>query len=233
MKTPILSDMQYPHHRDKNGPIPLPFMIGKFDSIITQLKWRLFDFCRIHQIVCKEINEINVKLNSIPAEKMAYDSDETFEDLQKIRLRQAVMDQDIENARVSSFVDHMTVVGLWAISEQFMAKIYRRLVSEQEGLREEDVKTPYRWDEFKKEFEVRGIILESCDNYVNANECRALNNSIKHDPTVGSTLISFSYFTPYANQQLEKVPLEMQRYLNGVSDFLGSLAEKSHEILNA
>lgn len=232
MKTPIFSDMQYPYCLDKNGPIPLPVMVGKFDSIISQLKWRLFDFCRIHHIVYKEINEINKQLDAIPLEEMIYGDVETIEDLKKVRLRQAVMDQDIENARVSTFVDHLTVIGLWAISEQFMAKIFRRLVSEKDSVKEDAVKAPYRWDDFKKEFKKYGINLELCDNYLNANECRVLNNSIKHDPTVEGMLVSFDYFIPYMNHQLEFVPLEMQRYLNGVSDFLGSLAEKSHQILS-
>ena len=45
----------------------------------------------------------------------------------------------------------------------------------------------------------------------------------KHDTLVSNRLMSLNYFSTYAGQNLISVPLEMQRYLNGVSDFLGSL----------
>jgi hypothetical protein len=35
----------------------------------------------------------------------------------------------------------------------------------------------------------------------------------------------------FKGQELEKVPLEMHQYVNGVSDFLGSLIEKANEKL--
>lgn len=55
MKEPMYSGMQYPHHRDQNGPIPLPPFVDEFDEIVSQLRWRLFDFCRIHHIVYAEM----------------------------------------------------------------------------------------------------------------------------------------------------------------------------------
>jgi hypothetical protein len=58
-----------------------------------------------------------------------------------------------------------------------------------------------------------------------------LNNAIKHDPTIGGRLLAFPYFQSFAGQQLEEVPLELQRYVNGVSDFLGSLIERGNALV--
>jgi hypothetical protein len=157
---------------------------------------------------------------------------ESFGAYQKSRLLDAVIAQDIENNRVISFVDHMTVVGLWAIAEQFLGSVYRGFKGFTDRCKPEDVSAPYRWDNFLTEYSAIGIDLTKCENFENANECRILNNSIKHDPTVGSRLISFAYFLPYQDKTLEDVPLDMQRYLNGVSDFLGSLIETANQSLS-
>ncbi|MDV6345101.1 hypothetical protein [Nitrosomonas sp. Is37] len=233
MREPIYSDMQYPHYRDSNGPIPLAPFADQYIDIVTQLRWRFFDFCRIHHIIYFEIDRINKILNEIPKEYMVNSGEESLEDLARIRLRQSVLDKDIENKRIHSFTDQMMVVGLWAISEQFMAKIYRRHASRTSGVLEKDVKPPYRWSDFKKYFNECGINLELCENYTNADECRELNNSIKHDPIVGDSLIKYQFFKTLIGQDLENMELDMQRYLNGVSDFLGSLIEHSQKIIRA
>ncbi len=141
------------------------------------------------------------------------------------------MDKDIENKRVVNFVDHMTVVGLWAIAEQFLGKVFRGYKSRIDNSPPESVQHPYRWDSFVNIFATIGIDLSACDKLKNADECRVLNNAIKHDPTVGNRLMSFHYFVQYQGKRLEEIPLEMQRYLNGVSDFLGSLIEYADQQL--
>ncbi|WP_044410716.1 hypothetical protein [Thiomicrospira microaerophila] len=233
MKEPMYSDMQYPYHRDQNGPTPLPPFVDEFDDIVSQLRWRLFDFCRIHHIVYAEMERWDQKLDQIPKEAMDYQSDQTMEDIKKIRLRQAVVDKDIENKRIASFSDQIMVVGLWAICEQFVSKTYRRAVSMMNNCEESSISVPYRWDQIKLRFSDIGIDIEGCENYQNADECRALNNAIKHDPLVSDKLAAYGYFESYEGKVLDSVPLEMQRYLNGISDFLGSLIERSNQATKA
>jgi len=199
---------------------------GPLNGIQQELHWRLFDFCRIHQIVYKEIALIDAKLDSLDVENLKFTGDiESFEEYQKFKLIGAVRDKDIENNRVLNFTDHITVVGLWAIAEQFLGKVFRGYKAVIDNCQPESVQHPYRWDAIVNVFTSIGIDLSACENFQNANECRILNNAIKHDPIVGNRLISFPYFAPYQGKRLEDTPLEMQRYLNGVSDFLGSLIE--------
>lgn len=137
----------------------------------------------------------------------------------------------MEIKRVTSFVDHITVVGLWAIAEQFLGKIFREIRGYLDGVNPATVNAPYKWDDFIRDFSTLSIDLTSCENFNNANECRVLNNAVKHDPIVSGRLLSFSYFSGFNGDELMSVPLEMQRYLNGVSDFLGSLIEKGNILL--
>lgn len=235
MKKPIYSALQYPHYLDDGGPIVFGGeLTGPLANIHSELEWRLFDFCRIHQIVYKEILTIDCKLSEIPEEIVKIPSNvdiDSMEDLVKLRIREAVYAQDMENARVTSFVDHMIVVGLWAIAEQFMGKTYRGYIGIRDSVPSEQVQSPYRWDDFRQRFNAIGIDLGKLENFDNANECRAVNNAIKHDPIVGARLTSFQYFSNFTGKKLDVVPLEMQRYFNGVSDFLGSLIEKCDELL--
>lgn len=82
-----------------------------------------------------------------------------------------------------------------------------------------------------REFSTLSIDLTACENFDNANECRVLNNALKHNPVVSERLMSFNYFSALGGTDLMSVPLEMQRYMNGISDLLGSLIEKGNALL--
>jgi hypothetical protein len=217
----------HPIDKDK-GPILFGSNLGGIlGHLQSELDWRLFDFCRIHQIVYKEILNIERRLDEIEINLLNSDINDE-ENINKIRKLDYIIGKESENERVTSFVDHMTVVGLWAIAEQFLGKVYIAFVSRKNGISETSIASPSRWDDFKREFNNLRVDLTTCENFQNADECRVLNNSIKHDPTVSSKLLRFPYFIPFSGMKIEVVPLEMQRYLNGVSDFLGSLIEKGN-----
>lgn len=228
-KKPIYHWMQAPISERENVPIPFSSNFnGKFGKLQGELDWRLNDFCRIHQIVYKEINIIEKKLDQIELKSFTDNIDDP-ENILTARKLDYVHGKNMENDRVVSFVDHMTVVGLWSIGEQFLVKIFKAYISEKNSVPLESVRAPYRWDDFVREYLNAGIDLNICEKYNDANECRVLNNAIKHDSIVTNRLTSFPYFTPFVHKELEKIPLEMQRYINGVSDFLGSLIENANK----
>ncbi len=227
----IFTSMQASPLEREAGPIPFIFNIsGAIGHIQGELDWRLFDFCRIHQITYQEINIIENELDKIEIEPFS-ENDDDFSNINKARKMNFIIGKDHENKRIISFVDHMTVVGLWAIAEQFLGKIFRAYLSKIQNIDESEVQSPYRWDDFVREYNTLGVDLSQCENFSNANECRVLNNAIKHSGIVNDRLATFAYFTPSKGQSLDIVPLEMQRYLNGVSDFLGSLIETTNHKL--
>lgn len=229
----IFTIMQaHPSERDE-APMPFIFNVsGKIGMLQGELDWRLTDFCRIHQIVYKEILGAEKLLDQIEIEPFSDDINDEG-NLYRSRQMDYIIGKEAEHKNVINFVDHMTLVGLWAIAEQFLGRIYTSFLSKKSGISEEMIRAPYKWDDFEREFANLGIDLKSCENFDNANECRVLNNAIKHDPTVRSKLLMFSYFLPFSGQKLDRVSLEMQRYLNGVSDFLGSLIEKVNLVLDS
>ena len=230
---PIYSLLQTPPG-SKDGPLGFMDNIsGPLGKLQGELDWRLFDFCRIQQIVYKELERTDTALQAFVDSHSQTTPSSLSEEEEYFRSKvfDSVIAKDTEIRNVNAFVDHITIVGLWAIAEQFLGKIYRELVGQLNGVDPITVSAPYRWDESMRKFTIVGIDLTSCENFANANECRVLNNSIKHDPLVSNRLMSFNYFSTYAGQNLISVPLEMQRYLNGVSDFLGSLIGKCNDLL--
>lgn len=218
---------------NEDGPISFLFNIaGPLGLLQGEMHWMFHDFCRVHQIVYKRVGEIEKWLDAVDIEGFLPTADiESEVAYGHSKIIEVVRAQDMENERVVSFVDQMAVVGLWAISEQFLGKIYRGFKALTDACKPEQVTAPYRWDDFVSSYMLLGIDLHKCENYGNADECRVVNNTIKHDSVVSSRLAAYPYFSAYRGKKLEKVPLEMQRYLNGVSDFLGSLLENSNSIL--
>jgi hypothetical protein len=239
-RKPIYSALQYPSYKEGGEGDPTPYLsnaMGSLGNIQSEMEWLFFDFCRMHQIVYKEIGRVEEGLDRFIQENkqdltLSGDTEssenEFYKELQKVRILDSIIAQDHENRRVIGFVDQMAVVGLWTLGEQFLGKVYRQFIAIRDGISSDKVSSPYRWDDFIKNYAAIDIDLATCENFHDANECRAVNNAIKHDPRVGKRLEVFPYFLPYKGQQLMNVPLEMQRYLNGVSNFLGSLIEKAN-----
>lgn len=240
MRKPIYSLFQYPSVIE-GGPNAY-WVVGHLRIIYVELQWLLFDFCRMHQIVYKEIGNIEEALTRSAQEqdltlssnlKLDLSEEEFCKELQKTRFLDAMIAQEHENRSVIGFIDQMAIVGLWALTEQFLGKIYRTYIAVKTSADADTVSFPYQWDEVVKKYASISVELSMCDGFQDANECRKVNNAIKHDPKVGKPLEKFPYFEPYKGANLMEVPLEMQRYFNGVSDFLGNLMEKINALLDS
>lgn len=219
--------------RDDKGPIPFGFNhVGKIGrELQSEVQYRLEDFCGIHQIVYREIETRKEHLDSIdPEDYKLPDAINDYGDLMRLRLSDSLMTADSVNQRTIMFVDHVTIFGLWAICEQLLGKIFRATKAQIELSDPAKIKTPYKWDGLLVETERLGISLPDCDGFENANECRTLNNVLKHHPMVDARLAKFKYFENSLGASLDCVDFEMQRYLNGVSDLLGSFIENANEL---
>jgi len=203
---------------------------GKLSALQSELDWKLLDFCRVHQIVYKEINRTQDILDNIETGPVPKDPGD-YNNLSFYRKMDFIIGKEDENEKIITFVDHMTIIGLWAIAEQFLGKIYKAHLSIKTP--NSNIKTIYKWGDFLKEFRTHNIDLRSFADFADADECRTLNNAIKHEPSVNAKLLNYKYFVPFKGKDLESVPLEMQRYLNGVSNFLGTLIKEVNSDLSS
>lgn len=180
---------------------------GKLGGIQIELDWKMFDFCRLQQITHSHITKNEQEIDEI----CEYYKDEmrnaTDESMSFVRLRENINAQSSSNYQTYQFANQMIVVGLWALAEQTMGFVYKKMFAHINEIVESDVNIPYKFEEFKKKFLQLGIALESLDTFNDANECRTLNNTIKHGHKIEGHILSFSYFQPLAGQL--RVPLKI------------------------
>ncbi|GLQ30221.1 hypothetical protein [Litoribrevibacter albus] len=205
---------------------------GKLGKIQIELDWKMFDFCRLQQITHSHISKNEQEMDELCERYKDEMRNATDETMGLVRFRENINAQSSSNYQTYQFANQMTVVGLWAIAEQTMGFVYKQMAADINGIPESDVSIPYHFDEFKKKFSQLGISLESLDTFDDANECRTLNNRIKHGHTIEGHILSFSYFQPLSGKLILEVDFELQRYVTGVIQFLSSLIEEGNRILD-
>jgi hypothetical protein len=90
---------------------------------------------------------------------------------------------------------------------------------------------PHKWLELSKRFSRIGIRLATCKSYAGANECRILNNKIKHVGTVDGELSKFGRYSEVAGMPIDKIEIDVQYYANAAYEFIGCVMEVSGDVL--
>lgn len=208
---------------------------GVLAPIDNDFRWKMMDFCRIHSIILNNVLHIERELDKKADEiKAFYKGRESEASELEVRDYYAFFDSCIaetdSNYQTYQFSCQLTVVGLWAIAEQMLGEIYKKLKFHVDGIAEEEVKIPYNFNKFKDNYNVLGIDLESLDTYDDANECRCLNNSIKHGVTISpdAEVAKFNYFHGYLNKKIIEIEFDLQRYVTGIVQFINHLIETAN-----
>lgn len=208
---------------------------GPFAGLQFHLYRNLEVHVRLHQFAYASFREQDKRLDELVADLKAENTTEPedFEEreallVRKSHLRSFIRAEDEDLNRSIQTINRMLVVTLWALSEQYLGAIFKQLVSLRTGNAIESLTAPYRWDVFKTRYAAEGIALDTLHDHDLANECRILNNHIKHSPIVSEKLAIFPSFSTLLGQSLDEAPIDPQHYFNGVSNFLGSLLERAN-----
>lgn len=219
------------------GPEVYLFNIGgPFGDLQGELHWTLFTYVKLHRLAHSGFHEQNVKLDEYASRFGLTSIEAPANELEeqaligKCRAMDTLIAEDQDLERSITVINKMYVVLFWALAEQFLGRIFKKFVSLESGSPIDSIKPPYRWDDFKKQYFLKGLNLELVHDYSIANECRVLNNHIKHNPRVSTALAVFPQFASYSGMLIDEVPIDPQKYLNGVSNFLGGLIEKANMI---
>ncbi|NOY30639.1 MAG: hypothetical protein GXP28_10865 [Planctomycetes bacterium] len=214
---------------------------GPLHELQGELHWHAYDLCRFHQIMYGDLTKRALHVDAEhkrfsdaleeQREKVSDDDREGFL-VYESRMNSSFMDKDLEHARVKHFADEFSVIGLWATAERYLGKVYANIVATQTTVTVASVTRPYRWNDFQSQFLTLGIDLAALNGYPDADECRVLNNTIKHGDFVDQRLAQFTFFSSHGGVQLTKVDFEMQRYLTGVFNFCGALIEAGNILLD-
>jgi hypothetical protein len=227
---PLRSTMAY--SGDEKGPQNYFYnSCGALGSIQRELDWKLFDFCRLQQITHSHIIKNDGHMKNLIAEKTDILNNASEEDMGSVRMRENIRAQKLSNFQAFHFSNQMTIIGLWSLTEQTMGFVYKEMMTLKD-VNAKSIKIPYRFDEFSKKFKDLGIHLENLDTFNDADECRELNNSIKHGHLIESKLLNYEYFKPHAGKPILGTDFQLQRYMTGVIQFLSNLIEEGNCIID-
>lgn len=224
------------------GPKPhLLFNVSEpFVRLQIDLHLTLNVYIRLHQFAYVSFQEHDKLLDKIAskikAENLAEPKNlEEREALQLMKSRSMdwILTEDYDLTRSIQTINRMMVVTLWALAEQYLGKVLRKLVSLRTGDPVEPVTNHYKFDKFRLTYKSEGIVLDTLHDYAIANECRVLNNHIKHSDVVSDKLAAFPPFSAFLGESLDQVVIDPQRYLNGVSNFLGGLIGHANSLYHA
>lgn len=224
---------------------PIPYsenLFGPLANIQADFSIYHFELCMVHQVIYADLSRKNTNglmlLNAFrdslkpPPEELEDEEREWILVSQTRELDKFMNLSDTLN-RTKQFADQHSVIGLWAITERFLGRTYSSIVSIRTSVDVKTVKTPYRWEGFAKEFDALSIDLHSLHGATDADECRVLNNTLKHSEWVDKRLGSFPFFAPYVGHPVRDIKLEMQRYATGIYHFCSSLIEAGNKLLES
>jgi hypothetical protein len=193
------------------------------------------DLCLFHQSIC---NEIDARRNSlsqyIDKHQKILSADIDVSDelawVSKSRIRDVVIAHEMEAQNIKVFGDQLLVVGLWAMVERYCG---RTLIEAEHRLlnRRQDLPSPHQWPVLAKRFRDVGLDLVTCKSHAGADECRVLNNKIKHVGHVDKELARFQRFEGRLGKYIDQVPIDLQHYVDSTYEFIGCVMEKTADLI--
>ncbi|WP_156025098.1 hypothetical protein [Sphingomonas phyllosphaerae] len=238
MRERILSQMQWPMVH--NGDVPLDRrmmdMVRPFSDAWAAAFWELENLALFNQAAYYNVESRNKHLDEHAAAIKSWtppneDDDELYEQfsLALSRERNTIIGGELEVEAIARYADEVTIIACWAFAE----KNLNDGLSKPRGLLGLADARSHRWPDIRASFLECGLELETLDSFADADECRRVNNAIKHGGLVDRGLAQIPFFAPSADKNISTLELETQRYYFGVADFIGAMYESSSKILAA
>jgi hypothetical protein len=229
---PVLSRLQI---GVGHGPeIYAPRSPGNLLKLYSEFCWQHHDICLFHQAIYREIierHDISGEFIHDNHSALLVTPEDEMGAVMQSRIRETVNVFEMESDSIQAFGNQLLVVGLWAMVEQYCG---RTLVETERSLNSHHTnsESPHKWHTLVKRFAKIGIDLPSCKSYIGIDECRVLNNKIKHLGHVDRELLRFDRFRDKLEKSIKGVPLELQYYSDSVYEFVGCVLEVSDALVN-
>lgn len=192
--------------------------------IYGQAQFELTDLAMFHRAAMSAALRLDGELEAFvatmrrrpPAPNFNDEDSQGWEELWQSRAQMSVIDTDARIASIVAYADELCIIGVWAHAEKFLGRILRTYTG---------AKPVYQWDEFARAFLTAGIRLSELPGHDGANECRLLNNALKHGGAVNAALAKSAGFAGKEGESLRDLNPDPQPYLLAVHHLIGSLLE--------
>lgn len=165
----------------------------------------------------KELEEYITSIKNRPETPNYNDEDPYFwTELKKSREREYIIENDSRINSIAINADELLIVGLWSKAEKYLNKSLSILSTTSHD---------HRFNQIIISFNNHGIDITKLPGYEGANECRLINNSIKHGGLVSQQLSNCVNFTNKEGIEINSIHLNVQQYMLSIHHFIGSLLE--------
>lgn len=230
-KKPIL----YPAQDITGSTTGLYFQPSRvFSEIQNKLNQQFLDLALTHQTVYSALSQRDIKLDQEYQRKKSYldlKCDPTMNDddceglhIGQSRLREGFMAADSVIRAECANADRSVVISCWSMVERSLNPVLAELHFRKTGTTFSG--SIHKWDEFKTKFLTHGINLATIGYHDGANECRVLNNSLKHSDSVDQRLAQYTAFSTLQGESLDRIDFDLQRYFDSCYGFMGDLMEE-------
>lgn len=225
--------------KNAEAPFDLPSTFkNPFLGIWGGATWELENLALFNQAAYTNVASRNQRLDDrvsrlkqVEGSTSAPDDDEEYEAFEMVlaRERQAIMNGELEVDAISRYADEVTIVASWAFVEKHLNETLRSLQSAL-GV---NASGSHRWPDIEQAYSACGIDLPQLANYADANECRQVNNAIKHSGVVSGPIANLPTFAGKSGSRLEDLELDVQRYFFSAGGFVGAVIEESAGVAEA
>lgn len=201
-----------------------PWHFSELISVYNSFVWRYHDLCLFHQVIHRELDRRSEVAGVIAAE-LTREPPPPADEIAGLmwgRRASSLRAHDIETMSISGYGSQLFVIGLWAIGERALAQT---VVATEQLCGMPEQRPPYRWPDLSDRFLALAIDVAHAKNFERADECRVLNNKLKHETLVDNQLAAFPTFAHRHGQELDQVPLPVQLYADAVFEFVGCVLE--------
>ena len=239
MRKRIISPMQWPVVHGGSAPIDVRLfdMIDPFLRHWSLAHWELENLALFNQATYYNVAERDKNLDLAvgnlkdwqrPASDADDDEIEAF-NLAMSRHQNAIIAGDMEMEAISRYADEVTIIATWAFAEKYL----NAGLTTMRTLLNLPPANSHRWPDIASSYAECGVVLSTLDSFADADECRRLNNAIKHSGKVDGGLTQFAFFAGKQGSTLNDLVLETQRYYFGVADFVGATFEHCSNMIRA
>ena len=206
---------------------------GELIGLSGEFFFHHHDLCRFHFAVVRVTRERLEDLKGyVDKHRDTIDATFNFESDDAIvqsRLREYATSWELEINSVQGYGDQLFVVGLWALAEQYCT----RALAIAERTTGSNRTIPFGWSAIEKRIRRFSVDVRRCESFKDANECRVVNNKVKHLGIVDDELAAYPPFRQKVNWPLNRVEIDLQRYSNSVFEFVGWVLEDLDDKLPA
>jgi len=158
-----------------------------------------------------------------PNDDFGYD----LQQRQLANMRQVIMNTDLEIEGIARYADEVTVIASWAFVEK---QLNRALLALQSALYQ-PASTDHRWPAIEAAYVQCGVNLSQANGFANVDECRKVNNAIKHSGVVSAGLAALPAFVGKLGKPLANEQLDTQRYYFAAGEFVSSVLVKCSTVV--